>query len=76
MPMPTLNSAPTLTSKNDTVVYTSGSNSGGVWEGVGVCAVSAGQGVISLFTCQSGQLCKQKKNSIFLKSGLSVCNAL
>ena len=30
----------------------------------------------SLFTCQSGQLCKQKNYTIFLKSGLSFCNAL
>jgi len=37
---------PTLTSQNDTVIYTSGSNSGGVREGrVRGCTISVGRGV-------------------------------
>jgi len=35
--------SPTLTSQNDTVIYTSGSNSGGVREGVRGCTISVGR---------------------------------
>ena len=68
MPMPTLNSAPTLTSKNDTVVYTSGFNSGGVREGVRACAVSAGQGVhVNLCLHVKVDSCVKKKHHYFFE---------
>jgi len=55
-----------LTSQNDTGIYTSGSNSGGVREGVKGCTTSAGQGVSKEITSYF----------FFSKSGPSFCNVL
>jgi len=70
---------PTLTSQNDTVIYTSGSNSGGVREGARGCAVSAGQGV-NLFLHVKVDRCVNKevpsyffeKRSIVLQRAVSI----
>jgi len=62
MPMPALSSASrSQAGQNNTVIYTSGSNSGGARDGVKGCSISAGQGInlclpVELDSCVNGEI--------------------